>query len=162
MTRPTCEDTPAIDIRDWKAEGLLTPGAHWTINCFMDDEKAGTINVAIGDDHVTLTYRAADDDGNMATWSEDVGLAYEAGGLLAGRRVWFLCPDCDRRRALLYFRNGEFGCRTCQGLAYQSQREGGRNQPRRPTGGWPVDFGARTTAGLRRVWSGPRGSAWSA
>lgn len=134
MTRPTCEDTPAIDVRDWAAEDLLAPGARWTIACFRGDEKAGTINVAIGDDRVTLTYKAPDDEGNLATWDQDVGVAYTAAGF-GGRRPWFLCRECERRVAILYFKGGEFGCRTCQGLVYRSQREGGRNQPRRPTGG---------------------------
>jgi len=41
-----------------------------------------------------------------------------------GRRWYFRCPRCDRRRACLYvlrmaFR---FRCRMCYGLAYHAQR----------------------------------------
>ncbi len=42
---------------------------------------------------------------------------------LGGRRAWFRCPRCKRRRALLYWRDETLVCRTCHGLAYMSQRE---------------------------------------
>lgn len=46
-----------------------------------------------------------------------------------GNRRWFLCPGksnqarCQRRCAMLYFRDGSFACRICHQLVYQSQRE---------------------------------------
>lgn len=45
------------------------------------------------------------------------GLAY------GGRRWWFTCPACGRRRGLLVLPPGEqvFACRRCHGLLYASQ-----------------------------------------
>jgi hypothetical protein len=42
-----------------------------------------------------------------------------------GRRWWFLCPFCDRRRGKLYLPSGDagFACRVCHELAYQSTRD---------------------------------------
>ena len=41
-----------------------------------------------------------------------------------GYRVWFLCPDCGRRVALLYLPiSGRARCRRCLNLDYDSQRE---------------------------------------
>ncbi len=37
-----------------------------------------------------------------------------------GERVWFLCPDCDRRCGVLY----PDTCRTCARLHYASEHEG--------------------------------------
>ncbi len=45
-----------------------------------------------------------------------------------GERTWFLCPRCDRRRAVLYAYPG-FLCRTCNGLTYSSTH---RRPPWRP------------------------------
>ena len=57
--------------------------------------------------------------GQLRGWAE---LAY-TDQHLGGRRAWFLCPRCDRRCRLLYWRNETLACRICHGLAYTSQRE---------------------------------------
>ncbi len=41
---------------------------------------------------------------------------------LGGQRVWFWCPGCGRRVAVLYGWE-VFSCRHCRNLAYASQRE---------------------------------------
>ncbi len=38
-----------------------------------------------------------------------------------GSRLWFRCPSCQQRVALLYFSYHKFACRRCLGLAYASQ-----------------------------------------
>lgn len=38
-----------------------------------------------------------------------------------GLRLWFICPACNRRCAILH-NNGSIGCRTCLGLRYRSSR----------------------------------------
>ena len=42
-----------------------------------------------------------------------------------GERPWFLCPvaGCQRRAAILCLVHGQFMCRNCAGLAYQSQHK---------------------------------------
>jgi hypothetical protein len=43
---------------------------------------------------------------------------------LGGYRLWFLCPQCGKRKAKLYVRLYQFppvACRTCHGLTYYSQ-----------------------------------------
>ena len=53
-----------------------------------------------------------------------------------GRRPWFQCPGmvngtrCGRRVAKLYQRGRYFRCRTCQKLAYSTQRETGTERLR--------------------------------
>ncbi len=38
-------------------------------------------------------------------------------------RIWFLCPHCSKRVAVLYGVGKFFYCRKCHGLTYASQRE---------------------------------------
>jgi len=40
-----------------------------------------------------------------------------------GYRLWFLCPRCDARAAILYLGTDQFECRLCLRLTYQSQNE---------------------------------------
>ena len=39
-----------------------------------------------------------------------------------GKRYWFLCPLCNKRRGVLYLRNSSVACRVCFGLKYRKQR----------------------------------------
>lgn len=38
-----------------------------------------------------------------------------------GRRAWFICRDCGKRRAHLYYEDLDFSCRECLNLLYVSQ-----------------------------------------
>lgn len=44
---------------------------------------------------------------------------------MGGRRLWWLCPRCSRRRAILYLAGGLFLCRACHGLVYRSTTASG-------------------------------------
>jgi len=39
-----------------------------------------------------------------------------------GKRYWFLCPLCNKRRGVLYIRSNSVACRVCFGLKYKKQR----------------------------------------
>lgn len=39
------------------------------------------------------------------------------------QRIWFLCPKCSRRVAILYKASKYFLCRHCHNLTYSSQKE---------------------------------------
>lgn len=41
-----------------------------------------------------------------------------------GERIWFLCPNCEKRVGILYKHPSEqiIGCRICLGLKYKAQR----------------------------------------
>src|ERR1700722_1081764 len=44
-----------------------------------------------------------------------------------GNRRWFICPDCERPKVILYCRR-YFRCRTCLSLAYRSQKQSALNR----------------------------------
>lgn len=62
---------------------------------------------------------------------------------LGGQRPWWACPQCERRVAIVYERDGYWACRTCSRLAYPSQRERAPNRALRQVAkvrrrlGWP-------------------------
>lgn len=43
-----------------------------------------------------------------------------------GSRLWFRCPRCERRSAMLYSHGNKFICRRCGGFCYESQNENRR------------------------------------
>jgi len=40
-----------------------------------------------------------------------------------GKRLWFLCPDCDRRAAVVYLVSHRWSCRICGRVRYSCQLE---------------------------------------
>lgn len=46
---------------------------------------------------------------------------------LGGARIWFSCPGCGNRCAVLYVRH-ELACRKCNNMAYACQSEGARDR----------------------------------
>jgi hypothetical protein len=67
-------------------------------------------------DHVRLIYSAHGQPFDYAVWLERTPQHY------GGHRLWWLCPRCGDRRAVLHgvTRDGRFGCpeRRCMNLAY--------------------------------------------
>ena len=91
----------------------------WTIN----GETTATINLSVGADRVTLTYRQRERGGDWRPMNYPVRLAW-TGCNFGGRRVWWLCPaaGCGRRVAVLYG-GALYACRSCHRLTYRCQRE---------------------------------------
>jgi len=86
MTRPICERTPRVDVRELKRRGIV---------------GNSTTTVAIAGERVEISQTPC---------------------FLGGARPYFLCPECDRRVAILY-NHRYWACRNCHGLAYASENE---------------------------------------
>lgn len=125
--RRKCEQSLALDVRQLHQKRLLSPGTsfswHWTTN---HGERAGSIGVSVGHQQVTLNYQWTPDGGDprpitCPLWIDRTPCNY------GGQRPWFLCPQCGRRCAVVYFggRNGRYACRNCLNLAYLSEAEDG-------------------------------------
>ena len=83
-------------------------------------QKASSISIIAYDDRVTLKYRSRLQDGDK--WEDKeypVTLQWTACHL-GGRRLWFICPRCGRRVAVLWGAS-TYACRHCHKLAYPSQ-----------------------------------------
>jgi hypothetical protein len=116
-----------LDVRALKRAGALRPGAvhSWGWTRGRDAEPAGDIVLRMNaaGDCLTLDYRTrryGDTEWtrrNQPVWLETTPCHY------GGERVWFTCPGCQRRRAVLFSAGGVFRCRGCHDLAYESTRE---------------------------------------
>jgi hypothetical protein len=107
-----------LDVRDFARRNLLSGGLfewHWTES--STGKRTASIGLAVNSTSVTLNFTS---DGVAA--SQHVPLERTACHY-GGARLWFRCPRCDRRVALLYHRGGRFACRTCCRLVYASQSE---------------------------------------
>lgn len=111
----------ALDIRRWKRDGVLVPGYTGQWKWSRRGIEFATIQFRVEQGSVRLMYKTRSrgaewQDKDYLVRLELTPCAY------GGERVWFLCPCCNRRVALLYG-GGMFACRQCHHLAYDCQSE---------------------------------------
>jgi hypothetical protein len=122
-TKATVDRSNRLDVRWLQRNGYLTPGRWASVSWNVGGRPAGDIRVLAFADRVELHYRSRERGGEWQDVAEVVQLDWTPCNY-GGRRVWFLCPDCGRRVAVLVAGGRLFLCRTCYGMAYDSQREG--------------------------------------
>lgn len=103
------ESYPRLDIRWLKREGLLSrPNTvSWSDGSETQIERSGIV--------VTLRHRPAGTE--FTTTSQATLTATPC--FFGGRRLWWLCPSCKRRVAILVA-FPDFRCRNCHPLGYAS------------------------------------------
>lgn len=109
------EDCLKIEVRDWLRIGGFEPDDYGTM--FLRKGKA-------------VRYRV-DGDADMLTLNHDLtGRQIEQRVPVTrtpcnygGTRLWFACPWCSRRLAILFLGSDGFGCHQCSKVAYASQSE---------------------------------------
>jgi hypothetical protein len=122
VTRPTTEGLPRLDVRALARAGALAPGTAATLT-WGETATVSTEAPTDDPDHLTLRYRACAGLGRWTFVQEPVSLT-RTPCTFGGSRLWFTCPGCDARCALLYAFGGLFRCRWCHRLAYASSRSG--------------------------------------
>jgi len=118
----TLDDLKAVDLRYLRRHGMLEPGRGGTLRWSRAGRETGSIGLRCSGDAVLLSYRVASWRG---TEPEDVEERVPLVGTaqpLGGERLWFACPGCGRRCAVLYG-GRRFRCRLCVALPYPSQHE---------------------------------------
>jgi hypothetical protein len=119
-TKSTTDKFEAIDVRDLQRRGYLLPGCEFTISLNRNGAPSNTLDGYSSEKgYVVFPGGVAGDENPgvqviLLTWTScNYG----------GKRPWFICPSCWRRRvAILYRVDSDFACRRCQELVYQSQR----------------------------------------
>lgn len=120
VTRMTTEGLPRLDVRALARAGALHPAT--TSSIVWSAGVSIEMDVTCGDpDALTLRYVVRTHNGVRASVTERVGLTATP-CTFGGSRVWFLCPGCGNRCAVLYAFSVRFRCRTCHHLAYDSTR----------------------------------------
>jgi hypothetical protein len=121
MARATTDDQIRIDIREWKRKGVLSEGKR-TLNWVNDEGKTfAAISVETQPYRVVLRYNAQEPSGKSEPIQDPISLDQTNGGP-GWKRLWFLCPGCGKRVAILYLGWKYFRCRHCLGLVYPSQK----------------------------------------
>src|SRR6516162_2464214 len=122
--RRKCEQMLALDIRKLRRRGYLRSGSHFNWRWSLQGEPCGNIGVLVSDTAATLSYTRTSHDEKPIQYKYDATLERTA-CQFGGDRVWFRCPRCYRRCAVIFglARDGRFGCRKCLRLAYSSEAE---------------------------------------
>lgn len=128
-TRLETDGLLCLDVRWLQRQGYISAPlgrVRTTVVSWASPEQVvGAIMVRVygdGTDAVLLDYCLEGGDGCCVPVREWVRLD-RTPCHYGGERVWFLCPGCGTRRAILYCVAGRFHCRACHDLAYSSTRE---------------------------------------
>lgn len=122
-TQTTIEETKRVDIRYMRKQGMLTPGCSGSLYWNRGGEPTGNIRFSCFTDYLRLDFRFryhGEDD--WQTIEQKITFDRTACHY-GGKRLWFLCPGCHRRVAVLCSDGPLFLCRHCYRLPYGSQNE---------------------------------------
>jgi hypothetical protein len=115
-----------LNVTDLAHAGILKDGGVGTVTWSSGRRGPVTAEADVevfedsdGEVRLGLTYRQP---AEMTPGQEEITLAYDFPPF-GGRRWWFLCPGCGRRRMQLYLRNRALACRVCHRLTYRSCQE---------------------------------------
>jgi len=110
-----------IDIGQWASQGKLVPGNHLTFTWSRESQTIASIAIIVSQHFLTFKYNwTPDGQGRAQNISEHVPLERTACNY-GGSRVWFQCPSCNRRAAILYLVKGHWYCRKSLNVRYASQ-----------------------------------------
>ena len=120
-TKMTVESSLFIDVRLLKRDGWLRPGTYGALQWTLNEKPVGAISFKAEKDRLILSYHRYV-EGSREDAVEVVNLSWTPCNF-GGQRVWFRCPRCGRRAAILYATLKHFACRTCAGLTHDSKQE---------------------------------------
>jgi len=120
--KTTTEEVHSVDIRYMKEQGLLNPNSSGTLSWSCRGERTGWIKYQVHESHLRLIYRSRS---HGEEWQDmDERIYFQRTPChYGGERLWFSCPHCHTRVAIVYGHGKRFLCRHCYGLPYASQGE---------------------------------------
>jgi hypothetical protein len=119
----TAESQHRVDVRYMKRHGFLRPGMMGQLSWTWRGQQTGSVGYLVMEGRLILHYRHRPrggewEDVEETVWFDRTYCNY------GGMRIWFRCPHCVRRVAVLYGAGKRFLCRHCYSLTYASQQEG--------------------------------------
>jgi len=121
-SKNTTESQHRVDIRWMIKQGYLQAGKFGCLSWSRGGEQTGVISFRVEQDQIVLSYRYRPSGGEWEGVEEVVRFDRTACNY-GSYRIWFLCPHCWRRVAVLYGAGKYFLCRHCYDLTYASQQE---------------------------------------
>lgn len=118
--KTTTKEVKRIDIREMKKRGWLEPRGLCSMSWTCGGEPSGDIRYQVNHEGLTLTYRSRSYGEDWQDIKERISFSRSACNF-GGERLWFLCPHCGRRVAVLYGADARFLCRHCYDLPYATQ-----------------------------------------
>ncbi len=151
--RPETDPLLSLDVRWLGRIGALALGAVRTPQWSRRGEPVGWITTIREPDGecLILDYATHTLGSVWAPVREAIDLVTTPGHH-GGKRIWFLCPGCKSRRAVLFALDGRFRCRACHRLAYSSTREDAAARSRRRLAVLRTSLGGSP---VERVWTIP-------
>jgi len=154
----TTEEIRRIDIRYLTKNNLIKPNHAGTLSWTCGGEKSGFINYTAYHDRLHLSYRFRENGGDWQGIKQTI-LYDRTPCNYGGERMWFLCPHCNKRIAVLYGAGPRFLCRHCYELPYSSQNEAFVDRAMRKTRKLRKRLGASDDLD-EPVWDKPKGMHW--
>ncbi len=126
-TQSTCGEVKRVDIRYMRKQGLLKPGYSGSLSWTRGGESSGSIRYRVEESRLVLNYSSREHGGEWQPIEESVWFDRTPCNY-GGERLWFLCPHCSKRVAVLYGVDARFLCRHCYNIRYSSQMKGKLDQ----------------------------------
>jgi len=120
--RTTTEEVHSVDIRYMKKQGLLEPNNSGTLSWSCRGEQTGWIRYQVHENYLRLIYRSRSRGEEWQNMDERIYFQ-RTPCHYGGERLWFSCPHCHTRVAIIYGHGKRFLCRHCYALPYASQGE---------------------------------------
>jgi len=120
--RGRVENSLTIDVVQLNRDGNLNPGEEWTLRWSKVGKIIASIRGQFLEDGIRLIYSLDQGEKNRKEITQFLRID-NTNCHFGGTRPWFVCPECDRRARKLHSVGGDFLCRKCQKLSYDSQNE---------------------------------------
>ncbi|MBI9047244.1 MAG: hypothetical protein JEZ06_22345 [Anaerolineaceae bacterium] len=122
-SKGTAERSLPLDIRKLKRSVRLSPGQWFSWQWSRGDRIRASIGIRVRVDYLLLEYTHNKTD----AVEQRITLTWTPCNY-GGERVWFICPSCGKRVAVIYLGGKSFACRGCCNLTYQSCNETARDR----------------------------------
>lgn len=116
--KPKTTQYRSIDARRLQRDDLLRAGLAYAWQWKDDAGKVlSSIGICTHESGITVSYCTGGEDVEQRIATTTTRCHY------GGVRIWFVCPYCHKRRALLYMARRQVACRQCFRMTYPSQCE---------------------------------------
>lgn len=120
--KSTAEGALPLDIRKLKQAKVLTPGRTFSWQWSTGGNVHASIGAVAYQDHLMLRYSHRGESVEQKVSYTWTSCNY------GGERIWFSCPFCGRRCAVIYGAGKYFACRSCYPLVYKTCNESKRDR----------------------------------